>query len=128
MLYRVQPTPTTPTTISGRNIAHGRRLTIERALLGADLYMGRVALVYPTLEQCRVLAGVCRQYIRAAVAIVDDAEARAEVLAGSRPLLDSYAGEALATHLKRVTSSERLEAAREVGPAFLWDEMVNPLL
>lgn len=124
MLYRLATNATTTPTITGKNIAHAQRLTVERALLGADLLLGRAVLVAPTLGQCRVLAGVCRQYIRAAAVIADDAEARAAVMAGSRPLLD----ESLAHHIKRVTRSERVDAAREVGAGFLWDEMVNPLL
>jgi hypothetical protein len=36
--------------------------------------------------------------------------------------------ESLAAHFLRATPEERLEAARAIGPAVIWDEMIVPIV
>lgn len=133
VIYRDNPSPQDdqPLTISGRNIAHGKRTVAERALGAADLHLGRVSLAEPTVGQTAVLWKVCVPYVAAAIAIADDRGARAAVLAGETTLLDaarSASRETLAEHFARTTPAEWLEAACVIGPARVWDHMIVPLI
>jgi hypothetical protein len=116
--------------VTGRNIAHGHRTVNERAFLAGDMKRGRVSPIELTIKQCAMLCRVCVPYVAAAVAIADDSDARAAVLAGRLPLLAvAKAGtETLAEHFVRSTPNELLEAARVIGPAVLWDRMISPLV
>ena len=117
--------------VTGRNVAHSPRSVVERAFLAADLHLGRVELISPTIKQCSVLLRVCRPYVAAAAAISDDQAARDAALAGRCSLLDAAKPahfETLASHFARSSRAEWLEAARVIGPAVLWDEMVAPLI
>jgi hypothetical protein len=118
-------------TITGRDIAHGKRTVAERALGAADNHLGRIAVVEPTIGQAADLWRVCRPYVAAAVRIADDDAARAAVLAGETPILDVAKAantETLAQHFARTTPAEWLEAARVIGPANVWDHMIAPLV
>jgi hypothetical protein len=118
-------------TISGRNLAHGRRSVVERAFLAADLHLDRVALITPTIKQSAILMGICAPYVAAAIAIAGDPAARDAVLAGSRSLLDAAkAGnsETLTDHFARSTPEQWVELARTVGVDAIWDGMVAPLI
>ena len=120
-------------TITGRNLAHGKRPTNERALIGADLHLNRVELVSPTIKQCARLAGVCVPYVAAAVVIAtaENQAARAAVLAGDETILDvakAVTPESLSEHFRRAPQSEWLECARAIGPAVIWDRMIAPLV
>jgi hypothetical protein len=92
--------------------------------------LGRILPVKLTVKQCAALVGVCVPYVAAAVAIADDPDARAAVLAGKQTILDAAkkVDESLADRLRRSTPAELLEAAREIGPTVLWDQMLEPLL
>lgn len=130
MLYRVQPNNSTPSKVTGRNIAHAHRTIAERAFLAADLRLHRIQLIHPKIGQCAALLHVCRPYVQSAIAIADNVDLREAVLAGRVPLFEAAKTqpETLAVHLIRASRDELLEAARVVGPAFVWDAMVNPLL
>jgi hypothetical protein len=116
--------------VTGRNLAHAHRSTVERALAAADLHVGRAVLVAPTVLQAASLLCVCRPYVTAACRIVDDQAARTAVLSGRVSLLDATkAGTGtLAEHFARSTPDEWLEAARVIGPAVIWDHMIAPLV
>lgn len=130
MLYDPKVSPAT--TLTGRNIAHAKRATAERALVAADLHLNRAALTRPTIGQVAILLKVSRAYVAAAVAIADNVDLRAEVTAGRCPLMvaaiPGMPEETLATHFARSTLAERIEAAREIGVSVIWDQMLNPLL
>jgi hypothetical protein len=126
MLYR-NNVPETTIWVTGRNLAHKRRLTVERAFLGADLHLNRTALIFPTMTQAAKLVGTCVPYIAAAVAIAEDPARRDAVLAGERPLLGDHL-ETLAERFARSTRTERLKAAQAIGPGVIWDEMISPLV
>jgi len=133
MLYRTSGDGSTAT---GRNIAHSHRTTVERALLGADLHLERVRFTAPTVGQAAHLVGASRFYVHAALRIADDAAARAAVLAGEMSLLEAAKRTtaspavdlSLADRLSEASPAELLEAARSVGTAFVWDNMLAPLV
>jgi hypothetical protein len=95
---------TSAITVTGRNVAHGKRTARQRAALAANLVTGRVILTPLTVVQA---AAICHV---------------------SRPLVASALGrgETLAAHYARVSKAERLEAAREIGIDRVWDEMIAP--
>ena len=131
MLYRIaSDTTTTTPTISGRNLAHAHRTTVERALVGADLHLDRKALTIPTIRQSAFLVGVCTQYVAAAVKIADDPVMRAAVLAGDCPLLGAAKpnAESLIQHFLRSSPTEWLEVSRAAGVDVVWSTMVEPLI
>jgi hypothetical protein len=53
--------------VTGRNIAHARRSAVARAFLAADLHVGRVHVVRPTLIQAAALTKVSVPYIQMAL-------------------------------------------------------------
>ena len=119
--------------VTGRNLAHTKRSVPERAFIGADLHLNRVELISPTVKQAACLAGVCVQYVAAAVTIATAGSeaARAAVLAGDEAILDvakAVAPLSLAEHFARSSPKEWREVARMVGPAVIWDEMIAPLV
>ena len=127
MLYRIPSTSAIPEI--GRNVAHGKRNAIERAFPAADLVCGRVTFVRWTVRQAAAIAGVCRPYATAAIAVGDDRNSRIDILTGQRPLrIPSKDSESLADHFCRSTAAERIAAARKIGPAVIWDAMVAPLI
>ncbi len=131
-IYQEKPSPQDdPLTISGRDIAHGKRTAAERSFLAANLHRNRTVLFSPTVKQCAALVGVCVPYVAAAVAIAKDYAKREAVLAGEVTLLDAakaLTSESLAEHFARATPTEWLDAARVIGPAVIWDRMVAPLV
>jgi hypothetical protein len=117
--------------LTGRNLAHAKRSIVERAFVGADLHLNNLGLILPTVKQSACLVGVCVPYVAAAVAIADNQAAQSAVLAGKLTLLDAAKAatpESLAEHFVRATPAEWLEAARMIGPARVWDQMVMPLI
>jgi hypothetical protein len=121
----------TPFSVTGRNLAHGKRSVLERAFLGADLHLNCVGLVNPTVKQCSYLAGVCVPYVAAAVAVARDETVRSAVLTGELALLEAakpVTHETLVEHFARSSAEEWLEVARVIGPSIIWDQMISPLV
>jgi hypothetical protein len=117
--------------IRGRSLAHGKRSATERAFVAADLHRNRIDLISPTVKQAAALANVCVPYVTAAVFVADDQALREAVLAGEVSLFDavrSNAAESLVAHFRRSSVEEWRECAREIGPALVWDTMVEPLV
>jgi hypothetical protein len=117
--------------ISGCNLAHGKRSAVERAFVGADLKRSCAALINPTIKQAACLAGVSVPYVAAAVLVADDQTLREAVLAGDVGLLEAAranAPESLVAHFMRSTPEQRLECARAIGPAAIWDSMLVPII
>jgi len=113
--------------ITGRKLAHAKRSAIARALVAADLHVGRLSLVEPTVIQAAALARVSVGYAHAAIAIVNDKDARAAVLAGRVPLVvASWANESLADRYMRSSADERVELREMAGVDHLWDELIAP--
>jgi hypothetical protein len=108
--------------ISGRNLAHAQRSIRERALLAADLVAGRAIILPLTIVQAGAICGVSYPTITIAQAAGDDEDARAAFLAGHRHC------ETLAEHFHRASQSERIDAARQIGPGVIWDSMISPIV
>jgi hypothetical protein len=127
--YTNVPPDTIIPCIRGLNIVRGKRTKTERALLGADLHLGRVQVLQPTVPQCSALLNVCSRLITSALAIIDDKHAVEAVLAGRMSLLTAERGrESLTDHFVRSSKEERAEMARTVGVGEIWDQLVLPLL
>ena len=123
---RPQPTsaasPATPKTINGRGF-HRRRLNrVQRANLGADVLVGAVSFK-PSLEQISLIFNVPRYELSRRVKF------RRE-FAAKYPMDPRFRGheETLAQHIARSSPTERLAAARIIGPSELWDSMVLPVI
>ena len=73
-------------------------------------------------------------YVGYAIEIIDDPAAVADVLAGTPiyKVANGGCAETLAAHVARATPEERLQAlldaARELGPAAVWDHLIVPLI
>jgi hypothetical protein len=71
------------TTVTGRNIAHAHRTSVERAFLVADVVAGRVQFVDLTVKQLAAIARVSQGYANAAMAVAADPVRRRRVEGGS---------------------------------------------
>jgi hypothetical protein len=119
-------------TISGQEL--GRRVRrldpTGKALLADELKGGAVQVFGLTDRQARALTGAKFGYTNA-VAHLTERE-RAHVRAGTLSLASKQRQrrqpESLTEHLMRASRDERREAARVVGPAAIWDDMVAPLV
>jgi hypothetical protein len=60
--------------VTGRNLAHAHRSAVERALLAADLHLGKCTLVQPTIKQMAALLRVSPLLVAAAIQIVSHYE------------------------------------------------------
>ena len=107
--------------ITGRNIAHSRRTSVQRALLVADLLAGRAVLKQPTAQQLASIARVSIPYIWAAQQIAFDPWLRKLVVDGSMSLMD--AAQTLHPTKKKkptqseITAAEFVEMFHVVGSA-----------
>jgi hypothetical protein len=122
--YNGQPSPTstafptTSKTVNGRGIKHRRLDRFQRAHWAADCVTGAVWL-RPSIEQACLLFDVPRTLVRKHL--------KARNGNGARPQSNSHE-ETLAEHIARSSSTERLAAARIIGPAELWDSMISPVV
>jgi hypothetical protein len=71
-----------PATVSGRNIAHGKRNAMERAFLVADVRASRVAVVDLTVSQLATIAQVSQTMAHAAELVAAVPKLRAHVEPG----------------------------------------------
>ncbi len=112
VIYQRIPAPQDEPTrhvTSGQYLAKNRRDARGRARLAADIIGDRVKIRSLTVGQAARLCRVSRPYVT---------DAR-------RPPAKP---ESLAEHFARSTPDERLECARIIGPAAIWDSMINPLV
>lgn len=134
MLYRPNSASATTSalTITGRNLAHGRRSIPHRAFIGAGLHRNHITLTDPTVRQSASLVSVSVPYVAAAVIVLDDQDLRDAVTRGDLNLIDAakrMAGrEFLADHIRRSSPIELAAAAKEAGVDFVWDAMMAPNL
>lgn len=128
IIYTPQARNVKPAWITGRNIAHARLTAVERAMLAADLHLGRYALIRPTIGQAADLLRVCPPYVAAAKAIAYDTRARSGVLSGNVPLMVASRSESLTERYARSSAEERAELTHTAGVDHLWDELIAPAL
>jgi hypothetical protein len=122
--------------VTGRRIAHCQLAARERAILAAELVLGRRQLVHPTISQTGNLLQVSVTHVRNALTILNDDAGRQE-----RALQECIFGPLpLATAAEQVrrrkrtpqlsslprawacaTAKERLEAVRLIGVNQIWD-------
>jgi hypothetical protein len=114
--------------VTGRNVAHARRCALERAFLAADLHLGRISLVTPTIKQAATMLMVSQAYVTAAKAIAYDEKARNAVISGRVPLLVAAWSESLSDHYLRASPAERVNLTQTAGVDHLFDELIVPAL
>lgn len=95
--------------VSGQYVARNRLDARGRARLAANIVDERVTVRNLTVRQA---ARLCR----VSVPLIADAR---------RPPAKP---ETLAEHFAHSTPAERLECARIIGPAIIWDQMIAPLV
>jgi hypothetical protein len=120
--------PTTTATISGRNLAHGRRTAGQRALLAADLSAGRVRLERVTATQAALLCGVSLAYVEAAQAIADDPAVRARIAQGEAFNAVAPLRNGLAAAWRKASIRERRDLGRVVGVDTIWADAIEPAI
>jgi hypothetical protein len=111
------PPPASAAYVTGQHLARVRLTRLERAQFAAGLSTGAV-VVYPlTAMQAAAMMKV---------SLFDVTEARRN----GKPRNGRSNGhtETLAEHIKRSSPAERLEAARVVGVAAVWDDMIAPVI
>jgi hypothetical protein len=103
--------------ITGQYLARAHLNRRQRARLAADLANG-VAAIHPlTVKQAAALARV---------PVLDVSQARRNGKHGNGR--SNGPAESLAQHIARSSPTERLAAARIIGPAELWDSMISPVV
>jgi hypothetical protein len=116
------PSPTStaiPRPITGQQLAKGRFTYRDKVKLAVALSQGTAVLGPMTATQAAAVTGVSP---------LDVVKARAGKLGNGKRNGRNGHGESLANHIVRSTPAERLEAARVVGPALLWDQMISPVI
>ena len=121
--------------LSGYNLALGHRTPTQRALIGAEMFLGRLRFVEPRVSQVVDLVHVSRPMVEAAIALVesDNIGLLSAVGVGQVALLEAAV---LVKHPPKtlvetfVTSSQadRAVLAKTAGPTALWDELVAPFI
>ena len=94
--------------ITGRYLAHNRLDARARAQLANDIVSGHVEIASLTVRQVSRLCRVSVPYIN--------------------NVRNPRAPGSLAEHFMRASPTERLECARAIGPALVWDRMIAPLV
>jgi hypothetical protein len=123
MLQPFSKTPTTngqaPATkaVTGQYLAKAHLTRRQRARLAAELSKGTAVVAPLTVKQA---AAVVR------VPVLDVTEARRNGKPGNGRATGP--AETLAECFARSSAAERLEAARVIGPAALWDSMISPIV
>jgi hypothetical protein len=121
LLNHGSPSPTSTATrvhhLGGLDLAYELRGTTAdiRGKLAAAYAADGIVLHKPTDKQLAVLFRV---------SVFKLAQARN----GKRGNGCNGHAESLVDHIARSTTAERLEAARVVGPALLWDTMISPVI
>jgi hypothetical protein len=106
------------TVINGRGIHHRKLSRRQRVQLAADLANGAAAVRSLTVKQAAALT-------RVPVLDVSRARRNGKPTNGSN---GRNGHETLAEHIARCSATERLEAARVIGPVELWDTMIEPIV
>jgi hypothetical protein len=110
LIYQETPTPQEfSRLVTGQFLAKNRLNARDRARLAARIIDGQVKIQNLTIRQTARLCRVSEPYVT---------DAR-------RPPAKP---ESLAQHFARATPAEILEAARTLGPAVVWQRMVEPLV
>jgi hypothetical protein len=110
VIHQENPTPQDSVRdVTGQFLAKNRLNARGRARLAAGIIDGQVKIRNLTIRQTARLCRVSQPYVTAA----------------RRP---PAAPETLAEHFVRATPAEILEAARTLGPAVVWQRMVEPLV
>jgi hypothetical protein len=102
-------------TITGQNLAKGRRTKRQRIALAESFIAGTTVLVRPTVKQSAALARI------PVAEVYRSRQAR-------KPKPTPPAPPSLAEHFAKSSPAERAEAARAIGVDRVWDEMVLPLV
>ena len=129
MLFKPKCSESQGSVIGGRHIAHGRRSPSQRGAVAAQLHIGEVALVDPTIKQAAGLLGVYVPYV--AAALDTTVEKRAALASGALTipnLLKSSPSDRLVSAWNNCTNDERVEFAQRIGVARVWDEAIAPAL
>jgi len=105
----------TPRRVTGQYLARAHLSRKQRAQLAADLSNGTLEIVPLTTRQAAMVAGVPERDVTRAW--------RAKRINGHA---NGNGHESLARHIARSSAAERLEAARTVGPAEIWDTFIVP--
>jgi hypothetical protein len=105
-------------TISGQTLAKHRWTKPERASLAARFMLGAVKIERPTVRLAASLFGISpslvHQELKQPEYRLDNFEPQAV-----RDLVDAF---------KSATPAERLQAAKRIGVADLWDSMIAPAI
>jgi hypothetical protein len=126
---QIQPKPKI---VNGRGL-HRRRLNrAQRANLGVDVLVGAVPFK-PSLEQAALIFNVPRYELSKRVKLrrkfaakyPEDPRFCGSAVGNGR---SNGHAETLAEHIRRSSPTERLDAARIIGPSELWDSMVLPVI
>jgi hypothetical protein len=100
----------TPTVVTGRDIAHSHRTTVQLAFFAADWCLGRVQLVKPTIKQAAAIADVSYGYARAARRIAYcRPDLRPAIQCGSRPLIEPNVTPAIDALWSAMPASQRAD-------------------
>ena len=103
--------------VTGQYLARAHLNRRQRARLAADLANGAAAIHPLTVKQAAALARVP----------VSRTRFNGKPRVKSNGQSNGHA-ETLAMHIARSSPTERLAAARIIGPAELWDSMISPVV
>ena len=110
--------------ITGRNLAHAHRGAHERAGIAAQMVLGEVALIKPTITQAASIVRASTTYVHEALRL--KTETRARVAVGELSLLDAVAANGLLSAWIASTPAERAALGAAVGVDEIWDHAIQP--
>jgi hypothetical protein len=110
--------------ITGRNLAHAHRNAHQRAGIAAQLVLGEVHLVKPTITQVAPVAHVSVPYVQLALRL--KVETRARVARGELSLIEATKANGLLTAWIASTPEERAALGAAVGVNEIWDHAIQP--
>jgi hypothetical protein len=120
---KVQPVP-----ITGRNLAHSVKSASQRAAIAAQLVLGELTLIDPTIIQAAEAAGISVPYVR--LALVATAAEREALLSGDLtiPQIKPSSFRTLTTEWKAASVGERIKFVQAIGAETIFDTALVPAL
>ena len=113
-----------PVQVTGRHLAHSPKSASQRAAIAAQLVLGELVLVNPTIVQAAESAGICVPYVR--VALNATAAEREALLSGD--LTVPKVCRTLAVEWKVASMDERIRFVRCIGAESIFDTAIVPAL
>lgn len=113
-----------PASVTGRDIAHSHRTASARAGLAAQLVLGEVKLIKPTITQVASIARISIPYVRLGLELTQGT--RTHLAAGEITISEAARCNGLLAAWLAATAEEKAAFGVAVGVNEVWDEVIAP--